>query len=99
MNVPMDEPLIWSVFDSEERLVLAISNVPGEFNFARLPDVGADPLFCDFATLQCYTSEVESEALGILTKSRSVKQLLDYLHDAGFRVVEGRPQVAKIARL
>lgn len=94
-----DGPQIWSVFDRNERLVLAVSEEPGEFNFAQLPDEGADPVFCNFATVQCYDPTVESEALNILTKSRSAQDIIELLQTAGFRVVEGRPKVASIARL
>ncbi len=92
-------PQIWSVFDRKERLVLAVSDEPGEFNFAQLPDEGADPVFCNFATIQCYDATVESEVLGILTRSQSAQDIIELLQAAGFRVIEGRPKVASIARL
>ena len=45
---------IWSVFNRDERLALALSDEPGVFNFTRLPDEKADIVECPFATLQCY---------------------------------------------
>jgi hypothetical protein len=93
------EVRIWSVFNRDERLVLALSDEPGEFNFTRLPDEEADIVECPFATLQCYDVKAESELLNLMYASGGVDDLLNRLVETGYRVVEGRPRVGRIARL
>jgi hypothetical protein len=95
----VDEPRIWSVFDREGRLVLALAEQPGEFNFARLPDDDVEPVECDFATVQCYSTEVEPQMLNLLFRATDLEDFLERLRGARYRVVEGRPKPYKIARL
>jgi hypothetical protein len=90
---------IWSVFNRDERLVLALSDEPGQFNFTRLPDEEADIVECPFATLQCYDVKAEPELLNMMYASGGIDEMLDRLAKASFRVVEGRPRVGRIARL
>lgn len=95
----MDPARIWSIYDRDDRLVLVISDQPGEFNFARLPDEGADPVECDFATLQCYTPKVEPEVLNLLFRCADVEEFLDRMKKRGFKVRAGRPRPYRFARL
>lgn len=95
----MSEVRIWSVFDREGRLVLALSDQPGEFNFTRLPDDDVDPVECAFATVQCYAGEIEPEMLNLLFRSEDVEDFLERLRDKRYRVITGRPQPSKFARL
>lgn len=95
----MSEPRIWSVFDKAGRLVLAISDQPGEFNFTRMPDDDVDPVECEFATVQCYAGEVEPEVLNILFRCDDLEDFLEQLAEGKYRVQPGRPQPAKFARL
>ena len=95
----VSEARIWSVFDRDGRLMLAISDQPGEFNFTRLPDEDVDPVECDFATVQCYASEIEPQMLNLLFKSEDVDDFLERLREQKFRVITGRPQPYKFARL
>ena len=90
---------IWSVFDREGRLVLALSDQPGEFNFTRVPEDDTDPVECEFATLQCYIAEAEPEMLNILFRSDDVDDFLERLRERRYRVIDGRPQPSKFARL
>ena len=68
---------IWSVFNRDERLALALSDEPGVFNFTRLPDEKADIVECPFATLQCYDVNAESELLNLMYASGGVDDLLN----------------------
>lgn len=95
----MRAPRIWTVFDRNLRLVLAVSDEPGIFNFAQIPDDEVEPIECEFATLQCYNVLAEPELLNHLLRSRDVEEFLETLLDHGFKVLNGRPQIAKIARL
>ncbi|MCA9549539.1 MAG: hypothetical protein KC933_05845 [Myxococcales bacterium] len=95
----MEEPRIWSVFDREGRLVLALAEQPGEFNFARLPDDDVEPVECPFATVQCYSTEQEPQMLNLLFKAADLDDFLERLQAARYRVVEGRPKPYKFARL
>jgi hypothetical protein len=90
---------IWSVFNGDERLVLALSDEPGQFYFTRVPDEDADIVECPFATLQCYDVKEEPELLNLMYTSDGVDELLNRLGEVGYRVVEGRPRVGRIARL
>ena len=95
----VSDPRIWSVFDRDGRLVLAIADEPGEFNFARVPEDDVDPVECDFATVQCYTAEVEPQMLNLLFRSEDLEDFLERLREGRFRVVDGRPRPSKFARL
>ncbi len=95
----VSEARIWSVFDKNGRLVLAISDQPGEFNFTRMPDDDVDPVECKFATVQCYAGEVEPEVLNILFRCEDLEDFLEQLEEGKFRVQPGRPQPSKFARL
>lgn len=90
---------IWSVYDREYRLVLAVSDEPGIFNFAKLPDEEVEPVECAFATLQAYDVNAEPALLNILLRCQDLEELLDELSNKGFKVIEGRPQPRKFARL
>ncbi len=90
---------IWSVFDREGRLVLACSDQPGEFNFARPPDDSADPVCCDFATLQAYDARAEPVMLNEVFRARDLPDFLARLARLGYRVREGRPRPGRFARL
>lgn len=90
---------IWSVFNKDDRLVLAMSNEPGEFNFTRLPDDDVDPIECPFATLQCYFSHEEPQILNLLFRSRNLEDFIDHLLSHGYKVRAGRPTPSKFARL
>jgi hypothetical protein len=90
---------IWSVFDKEGRLALAISDEPGEFNFARMPPDDVDPVDCAFATIQCYSSKAEPEMLNLLMRSDDLEAFLDALTSAGYKVRQGRPRSKRFARL
>ena len=92
-------PRIWSVFDREGRLAVAVSDQPGEFNFTRIPDDDVEPVECSFCTVQCYASEQEPVILTQLARSGDVEEFLDRLREQKYRVVEGRPQPSKFARL
>lgn len=87
------------MYDREYRLVLAISDEPGIFNFARLPDEEVEPIECAFATLQAYDTHAEPDLLNILLRCQDLEELLDELSNKGFKVIEGRPQPRKFARL
>jgi len=90
---------IWSIYDREHRLVLAISDEPGIFNFAHIPDESLDPVEIPFATLQCYDVRAEPELLNLSVRARDLEELLDALRQAKFKVIEGRPRAMKFARL
>lgn len=90
---------IWSIYDRDHRLVLGVSDEPGIFNFTKVPDEDSDPIECDFATLQCYDLHVEPEVLNVLFRSSDLEEFLDRIRDRGFKVIEGRPQPRKFARL
>lgn len=90
---------IWSVYDRDYRLVLAVSDDPGIFNFARLPDEEVEPVECNFATLQAYDVHAEPELLNILLRCQDLEEFLDELGNKGFKVIEGRPSPRKFARL
>ncbi len=87
------------MYDREERLVLACSDVPGDVNFARPPDDSAEPVTCPFATVQAYDPRVESDLLDELVKAHDLGDFLERLARRGFRVREGRPRIQRIARL
>jgi hypothetical protein len=93
------QPRIWSIYNRDDRLILALSDEPGEFNFARVPDEDCDPVECAFATLQCYDVKAEPEMLNLLFRSTDLEDFLDRLRAAGHKVREGRPRPKKIARL
>ena len=90
---------IWSVYDRKDRLVLGVSDEPGIFNFTKPPEEEVDPVECDFATLQCYDLAAEPELLNILCRAVDLEEFLDVLIAKGFKVIEGRPQPSKFARL
>lgn len=92
-------PRIWSVYDRDHRLVLAISDEPGIFNFAHMPDESLDPVEIPYATLQCYDVKAEPELLTLTIKSQDLEELLDRLKHARFKVIDGRPRAMKFARL
>ncbi len=90
---------IWSVYSREHRLVLGVSDEPGIFNFTRPTDDEVEPVECAFATLQCYDLAAEPEILNQLFAAYDLDSFLDRLTDRGFKVIEGRPQPMKFARL
>ncbi|MCC7382618.1 MAG: hypothetical protein IT384_12345 [Deltaproteobacteria bacterium] len=90
---------IWSVYDRDRRLVLAVADEPGIFNFSKPPDDDVEPIECEFATLQCYDTKAEPELLNIVLRCQDLEELLDELTNKGFAVIEGRPQPRKFARL
>lgn len=90
---------VWSVFDRDDRLVLALSNEPGEYNFARLPPRPVDPVFLTYATIQCYDAKAESALLRMVMESSTVTDLFDRLASAGYRVHLGRPKTGHFAHL
>ena len=90
---------IWSIYDRDHRLVLGISDDPGIFNFTKPTDDEVEPVECEFATLQCYSLKAEPELLNILFSVTDLEELLDRLIHAGFKVIEGRPQPSRFARL
>lgn len=92
-------PRIWSVYDRDHRLVLAISDEPGIFNFAHVPDESLDPVEVPYATLQCYDVKAEPELLTLTVQSQDLEELLDRLRHARFKVIDGRPRAMKFARL
>lgn len=92
-------PRIWSVYDRDHRLALAISDEPGIFNFARMPDESLDPVEIPYATLQCYDVKAEPELLTLAIRAQDLEELLDRLRQVGFKVIEGRPRAMKFARL
>lgn len=89
---------IYGVYDRQERLVLILSDEPGEFNFAKLPEEDLE-VPCDFATLQCFSEAHEADLLSLLMASDDMPSYLQRLSDAGFRVRPGRPRVGFLARL
>jgi hypothetical protein len=90
---------VWSVYDGNYRLVVALSDEPGSFNFTRLPEDDVEPVACEFATLQCYDTAAEPQILNLLFRSRDIDEFLDRLRDHDFKVIDGRPQISKLARL
>jgi len=92
-------PQIWSVYSRDHRLVLGVSDEPGIFNFTRPTDEDVDPVECDFCTLQCYDLDAEPEILNLLFSVGDLEEFLDMLIMKGFKVIEGRPQPGKFARL
>ena len=90
---------IWSIYNRDDRLVLGLSDEPGIFNFTKPTDDDVAPIECEFATLQCYDLHAEPEILNILFASSDLEELLDRLSGRGFKVIEGRPQPRKFARL
>lgn len=90
---------IWSIYDQEYRLILALSDEPGEFNFARIPSEQCAPVRCDFATLQCYDLKSEPDILTLLHRAMDLEDFLERLKRRGYKVLEGRPQPYKFARL
>ncbi len=95
----MSEPRIWSVYDRNQRLVLALSDEPGIFNFTKIPDESLDPVEIPYATAQCYDSRAEPELLTLVSNASDLEELLDRLRRVGFKVIEGRPRAMKFARL
>lgn len=94
-----DEPKIWSIYSREDRLILALSDEPGVFNFARAPADDMEPLECAYATLQCYDPKAEAEILDLMVRSTDLEDFLDRLHTARFKIREGRPRPSRFARL
>ncbi len=90
---------VWSIYDREYRLVLAVSDEPGIFNFAKVPDESIEPIEISFATLQCYDVHAEPELLNIVMRCGGVDELLEGLSARGFKVIEGRPAPRRFARL
>ena len=90
---------IWSIFNRDHRLVLTVSDEPGVFNFTRIPDGEVEPVECAYATLQCYDVHAEPEVLNHLGRSTDIDEFLDQLRGRGYKVIEGRPQPSKFARL
>ena len=90
---------IWSIYDRDDRLVLALSDEPGEFNFAKIPPSDADPVECPFATIQCYDRSAEPEVLNILFKASDIDDLLEALRKNRYKIREGRPKTRRFARL
>lgn len=95
----MDPVRIYSVLDREARLVLAISDEPGHFHLTRPPDVELVPIECAYATLQCYDARAEPDLLRMAFEAHDLEELLERLKARGFRVLDGRIQAKKIARL
>jgi hypothetical protein len=93
------EVKIWSIYNKDQRLVLALSDEPGELNFSKVPDEDVDPVECPFATLQCYDSKHEPEILTLLFRSSDLEDFLDRMLNAGYKVREGRPKPRRFARL
>lgn len=93
------EVKIWSIYNKDQRLVLALSDEPGELNFSKVPDEDVEPVECAFATLQCYDSKAEPEILNLLFRASDLEDFLDRLLNAGFKVREGRPKPRRFARL
>ena len=90
---------VWSIFNQDDRLVLALSDEPGEVNFTRLPEDGTLPVRCAFATLQCYDSKTEPEILNNLMRAADLEDFLARLKKGGFKIRTGRPKPYKFARL
>jgi hypothetical protein len=90
---------VWSVFDRDARIVLAISEGAGLFNFTRLPADPVDPVECDYATIQCFDVRAEPELLSLVFRSASLEELFDRLRVKGYRVTEGHPNTLRVARL
>jgi hypothetical protein len=86
---------IWSVYHHDRRLVLALSDQPGQYNFAHLPPEDVDPVECPFATVQCYDTEGESDVLKALIRSRDVEEFIEKLENLGYLVEQGRPKSHK----
>lgn len=99
MTIAVDEVRIWSVYNRDDRLVLALSEEPGEFNFTRIPEDGTDIVTCPFATMQCYLTEVEPDVLNHMKRARNLNDFLRRLRKQGYKVIDGRPQPSKFARL
>ncbi|MBK6684238.1 MAG: hypothetical protein IPG45_07175 [Deltaproteobacteria bacterium] len=93
------EVRIWSVYDRDDRLVLILSDEPGDFNFTRIPDEDCDPVECEYATIQCYRSTIEPDVLNAVFRSTEVEELLQRLKKGGYKVRNGRPTPARFARL
>lgn len=94
-----DDVHIWSVYNRDDRLVLALSDEPGEFNFTKLPDDDVEPIELEFATIQCYFTHEEPAILNLLMRSRDLEDFLDRLLSHGYKVRPGRPTPTKFARL
>lgn len=90
---------IWSIYDKNYRLVLGVSDEPGIFNFTKPTDDEVDPIECDYATLQCYDLSVEPDVLNLLFAARDIEEFLDSLSTRGYKVITGRPQPMKFAKL
>lgn len=95
----MDDVRIWSIFNADDRLVVALSDEPGEFNFTKIPDDTAEIVECRFATVQCYLAEVEPDVLTEMKRAKNLDDFLRRLAKKGYKVREGRPQPRKFARL
>lgn len=95
----MEELGIWSVFDRDGRLVLGLSDEPGEFVFTRPVDDACDEVPCPFASLQCFQTSAEPELLRHMARAHDLEDFLDTLRAHGFRVLAGRPQPRRFARL
>ncbi len=87
------------MYNRDDRLVLALADQPGEFNFAKMPDEDAEIVECSFATLQCYESKAEAELLNLLFRSQDIEEFLERLKANKYKVRPGRPQPYKFARL
>lgn len=90
---------IWSIYDRDYRLVLTVSDEPGIFNFTKVPDEDVDPVDCPFGTIQCYDLKVEPDVLNVIGRAVDIDDFLDQLRNRGFKVIEGRPNPRKFARL
>lgn len=87
------------MFDRDDRLVLCLSDEPGEFSFTRPIDEDADELTCPFASLQCFQTRAEPELLTLLTRASDLDDFLEVLQANGYRVILGRPRPGDFARL
>ena len=92
-------PKVYSVLDRDARLVLSLADDPGYFQLTRPPEEGANPIECGYATLQCYDARSEAELLRLVFEAHELEELLENLKARGYRVIEGRIQAKKIARL
>lgn len=87
------------MYDRDYRLVLAVSDEPGIFNFAKIPDESVEPVEVDYATLQCYDVNAEPELLNILSRAHDLEELFEALAQKGYKIIAGRPIPRRFARL
>lgn len=93
------EPRIYSVYDRDGRLVLGVTDEPGEMGLTRPPEDDSEIIEISWATLQCYRLEAEPELLKLVVRAPDLPSFLDKLKSLRYRVVEGRPRPMTFARL